>query len=102
MLTPERLPRHELIGLSAAVVAAADEGFVGIDGRVVAETTRTLSIESRAGAVRVRQVPKAGTTFEFDLAGTPDATDDVVRVAGDRLEARPARRTETTGDTQWR
>jgi ribonuclease P protein subunit POP4 len=47
----------------------------------------------------VWQVPKAGTTFEFTLEG--DDT-QVVTVEGERLESRPARRTERTGDSKWR
>jgi ribonuclease P protein subunit POP4 len=93
-MTPETLPRHELVGLDVEVADATDPSTVGIAGTVVAETTRTLAIE---GADRVWHVPKAGTTFEFALpaAGT-------VSVAGDGLVARPARRTEATGDSKWR
>ncbi len=113
-LTPETLPRHELVGLFVEVVEATDPGLVGIDGRVQRETAQTLYI---AGADRVRQVPKAETTFVFAL---PDETasdrkvlgltsdpappgDDVtyVTVDGSRLLSRPAERTETRGDTIW-
>ena len=114
-LTPETLPRHELNGLWVRVVESTDPGRVGIDGRVVVETTNTLHVEDREnGAVQVRQVPKAGTTFEFALpddhrrtpmaptdAAGPEAT-EYVTVEGDRLAARPARRTERTGDPRWR
>ena len=93
-ISPETLPRHELAGLDVEVVESTDPSRVGIGGTVVAETTRTLAIE---GADRVRHVPKAGTTFEFTL---PDGR--VVSVEGDGLLARPARRTEATGDSKWR
>ncbi|MFB6353628.1 MAG: ribonuclease P protein component 1 [Halobacteriales archaeon] len=92
-LTPASLVRHELVGLSVRVVEADNPDLVGIEGRVVDETTNTLRVE---GAARVRTVPKAGATFAFEL---PDGTR--VRVEGDRLVARPARRTETTGGSQW-
>lgn len=117
-LTPETLARHELNGLCVRVVAAANPDLVGIGGRVVSETTKTLSI--REGS-RVCQVPKSGTTFEFRLTdeaataregvgiaedphGESHAGDSAthVTVDGDRLLSRPARRTETTGDSKWR
>ncbi|WP_276272517.1 ribonuclease P protein component 1 [Haloarcula litorea] len=93
-LTPETLPRHELVGLDVEVVAASSVDAVGISGRVVGETTRTLAVE---GEHRVWHVPKDTATFAFALPDGP-----TVRVDGDRLVARPARRTETAGDSQWR
>lgn len=93
-LTPETLPRHELVGLDCEVVAASNVDAVGISGTVVAETTQTLAIE---GADRVWHVPKDTATFAFDLS-----SGQRVRVDGERLVARPARRTENTGDSQWR
>jgi ribonuclease P protein subunit POP4 len=109
--TPESLPRHELNGLHVRVVEAADSGRTGIEGRVVVETAQTLHIEDRAdGAPRVRQVPKEGTTFEFALDPDPSVTQvaptaeatEYVTVEGTRLAARPARRTERTGEPRWR
>jgi len=109
--TPETLARHELVGLDVSVTAAPNPDLLDIEGRVVAETTNTLHVERvdrawdarndtprsvRAGDTRTKQVPKAGTTFAFEL----DA--DTVRIEGDRLVARPARRTEHTGDSIWR
>ncbi len=93
-LSPETLPRHELVGLDVEVVAASNPDAIGTSGTVVTETTRTLGIE---GADRVRHVPKDDATFAFALP-----TGETVRVDGSRLVARPARRTETTGDSQWR
>ncbi|MFB6173051.1 MAG: ribonuclease P protein component 1 [Halobacteriales archaeon] len=90
-LAPGTLTRHELVGLSVEVVAATDPGRVGTAGEVIEETTNTLVIGDRA-----RRVPKAGSTFEFRL---PDG--EAVVVEGDRLVARPARRTETNGGTRW-
>ncbi|MFC7139213.1 ribonuclease P protein component 1 [Halosimplex aquaticum] len=101
-LTPETLPRHELVGLEVRVRAGANPDLLGIAGTVVAETTETLGIE-RGGEVpseaanRVATVPKEGTTFEFALP-----SGEVVTVEGRRLVARPARRTEKSGDSKWR
>jgi ribonuclease P protein subunit POP4 len=104
MLTPETLVRHELAGLSVRVVDATHEGYVGIEGTVVDETTNTLLVGTDSG---VRRVPKAAATFEFAIPaddGETDGTDEVsyVVVEGTRLVARPARRTELTGDSKWR
>ncbi|OVE84360.1 ribonuclease P protein component 1 [Natronolimnobius baerhuensis] len=151
-LTPETLPRHELNGLAVRVVESTDDSRVGISGRVVIETTKTLSIEIRTdGESRVVTVPKSGSTFEFaitdeaadsakelgtasKLADTQPASADktsadadradgdavgcrgdgssdhhhaagegvaYVTVDGSRLLSRPARRTETSGDSPW-
>jgi len=118
-VTPETLPRHELVGLSVSVTDADNADLVGIEGEGVTETTKTLGIERdrRAGAsarheaggsdetgsTRVSHVPKAGTTFEFDLGEALGASGTrVVAVEGRRLVARSARRTENTGDSKWR
>ena len=92
-LTPETLPQHELVGLDCEVVAASNPDVIGISGTVVMETTQMLTLE---GADRVWHVPKDSATFAFDLST------ETVLVDGDRLVARPARRTENTGDSLWR
>lgn len=111
-LTPETLPRHELIGLKVEVVDATSPDYVGISGCVVDETADMLVIE---GADRVRKVPKRVATFQFVLpdesaesrkgSGTvsePCGKDSAyVTVDGARLLSRPAERTETRGDTLW-
>jgi ribonuclease P protein subunit POP4 len=91
-MTPESLVRHELAGLDVEVVASPDSDRVGIAGRVRDETTNTLLVATSEG---VKQVPKAAATFRF----TVDSTDVVVD--GDRLLARPARRTEQNGGSLW-
>ena len=123
-LTPETLPRHELVGLPVRVVGATDPGRVGTGGTVQRETERTLVVRTDSGAV---QVPKRGATFEFML--TDEAAEGAkppgtaverssetagsagqsggreaaayVTVDGDVLLARPARRTEQEVDSIW-
>ncbi|WP_336024592.1 ribonuclease P protein component 1 [Halobellus salinisoli] len=97
-LTPETLTRHELNGLRVAVVDAPNPDLVGICGRVVVETMRTLHVDvsecddkavgddadEAARRTRVKQVPKQGSTFEFELparAGPPGCTDEAADVA---------------------
>lgn len=92
-LTPETLPRHELTGLAVTVVDAANADLVGISGHVSRETKNTLIVCDDDVA---RQVPKRDATFRFRL---PNGT--TVDVDGDRLVARPARRTETRGASSW-
>jgi ribonuclease P protein subunit POP4 len=129
-LTPETLTRHELVGLHARVVESTNPDAVGIGGRVVDETMRTLTLSA---GDRTRQLPKRGATFEFALpetrtdeaadaekasgtaiklpsdtagprAGQSDGCEAVayVTVDGARLLSRPARRTEKTGVPTWR
>lgn len=121
--TPETLSRHELNGLAVRVVDASNADAIGISGRVVRETERTLVIEGVDG--RGRQVPKKGATFEFALpaadeddesgdAGTGESGPDTgtgrtdertptyVTVEGVHLEANPARRTERKRRSKWR
>lgn len=57
-LTPESIARHELNGLCVRVVAADSSDYVGIAGRVVRESEKTLSIRD----TRDKRVPKSGTT----------------------------------------
>jgi len=101
-VTPATLPRHELVGLSVSVADADNPDLVGLAGEVVTETTKTLGVRraeagSASGGDRVAHVPKEGATFEFELP-----SGGVVTVEGRRLVARPARRTENTGDSTWR
>ena len=151
-LTPESLPRHELVGLHVRVVEDTDQSRVGIEGRVVRETMQTLLVEPRSterassegrspsdrssghspredGDNReptdsgVKQVPKAGATFEFRLTDEAAAPDNgagtafkpaggesqttgesvaYVTVDGVKLLSRPERRSENGVDSKWR
>jgi ribonuclease P protein subunit POP4 len=95
-MTPESLVRHELAGLDVAVEASPNPDLVGVAGSVVDETMRTLLVATSAG---VKQVPKASTTFRFTV--TDDGSTVDVVVDGERLVARPARRTESNGGSLW-
>ena len=96
-MTPESLVRHELAGLDVEVAESPNPDLVGVAGRVVDETTNTLLVATDDG---VKRVPKAAATFRFRLDGETRGTTRVV-VDGDRLLARPARRTETKGGSLW-
>jgi len=88
--TPETLTRHELAGLQAAVVDAANPDLVGVAGRVVRETRSTLHLE-REGRVRV--VPTAAATLRFALPTDEAAAPE----AGAGATSKPG--PETTGQT---
>jgi ribonuclease P protein subunit POP4 len=93
-LTAAHGARHEPVGLAATVRRATNPDLEGASGRVVRETTETLDLE---GEDRVRTVPKDVAQFAFTL---PSGA--VVTVDGEKLVARPARRTEQRGDSRWR
>ncbi|MFC6724049.1 ribonuclease P protein component 1 [Halobium palmae] len=105
-LTPETLTRHELNGLPARVVDADNPDLVGIAGRVVVETQGTLHVDDGS---RVRQVPKRGTAFEFELVDgdgievgrDADTACSASETAGDRPAAtdEAAERRKASGST---
>ncbi|ELZ93994.1 ribonuclease P subunit P29 [Haloferax mucosum ATCC BAA-1512] len=88
-LTPETLTRHELNGLHVEVVDAANADLVGIAGRIVVETMHTLMVDDGS---RVRQVPKRGATFEFEIPRTDEAA-DATKASGTTSKLR----SDTTG-----
>ena len=104
-VTPETLVRHELAGLAVEVVDSPNPDLVGIAGRVRDETRNTLLVATDEG--ETKRVPKADATFRFRLeseaTGASDDDEPVrVIVDGERLVARPARRTERGGGSRWR
>ncbi|WP_232702600.1 ribonuclease P protein component 1 [Halobacterium wangiae] len=126
-VTPETLPRHELVGLHVRVAESTDPSRVGIEGRVVRETMRTLVIDTGSNSgdsdAGVKQVPKRGARFTFRLTdeaavaakatgtaskpagGESQTTGEgvaYVTVDGVALLSRPALRSETGVDSKWR
>jgi len=79
-LTPDTLTRHELNGLPVRVADAANPDLVGISGRVVVETMKTVHVDDGR---RVRQVPKEGSCFEFAIGNRDDAARASVAPAAD-------------------
>lgn len=96
MLSPETLTRHELVGLPVRVADAPNADLIGIGGRVVSETMRTLTVREApdgnavASSSRDRQVPKRGTTFEFRLDSTPTVHPDGAAVSATPSAGRSA------------
>ena len=46
-ITPENLPRHELIGLQAEIIESTDPTQEGIKGEILDETRDTLTIDDK-------------------------------------------------------
>lgn len=88
-ITPENLPKHELIGLKAEVVESTDEKQVGIQGEVMDETKDLLRIDSK-------KVEKKNCVFRFTL---PDG--QKVKLDGKLIAKRPEERTGMKLPDSW-
>lgn len=80
MRTPRNILRHELIGLDCTVVSSSNKSQVGISGKIVDETMKTLVIES---AGKEKRVQKEGCVFRVSLG--PQAVD----IEGKYIASRP-------------
>lgn len=88
-ITPENLPRHELIGLKAEVIDATDESQEGISGEVTDETKSMLEIDGK-------RVEKKSCTFLFEL---PDGNQ--VELDGKLIDERPEDRIDQKLPGKW-
>lgn len=78
--------RDELIGRDARVAESTDKGLVGLEGTVIDETLRTLTLRKADG--REVRVGKRGQVFEVATPKGP------VRLDGAAIEFRPEDRTK--------
>ncbi|MFB6292411.1 MAG: ribonuclease P protein component 1 [Candidatus Nanohaloarchaea archaeon] len=88
-ITPENLPRHELIGLECEVIDSEDENQVGISGEVMDETRDTLRIGDKT-------VEKSISRFRFTL---PDG--QKVDIDGELIAKRPEERVGMKLPGKW-
>lgn len=88
-ITPENLPRHELLGLRAEVIDSSDESQIGISGEVTGETKSMLAIDGK-------NVEKKTCTFLFTL---PDGTQ--VELDGRLIDERPEERIDQKLPGKW-
>jgi ribonuclease P protein subunit POP4 len=65
-ITARNLLRHELIGLKVKVKDCTHPGLRGLEGEVIDETMKTLTI--RKGKRRL-MVPKSNARFAFSISG---------------------------------
>ncbi|OWT33684.1 ribonuclease P protein component 1 [Methanobrevibacter sp. 87.7] len=82
MITSENIIFHELIGLEVEVINSSNESLVGINGKVVDETKKTLLIETFNNSEKL--LPKDVSIFKFTL---PNGSH--VEVNGKILLSRP-------------
>lgn len=88
-ITPENLPRHELIGLEAEVVESTDEEQVGIKGEVMDETKNILRIGDK-------KVEKKNCTFLFTIP-----SGEKVKLDGKLIHERPEDRVDMKLPGKW-
>ncbi|MBC5793183.1 MAG: ribonuclease P protein component 1 [Nanohaloarchaea archaeon] len=88
-ITPENLPRHELIGLECEVVEAKDENLIGLKGEVLDETQSLLRIGDT-------KVEKKICTFEFELP-----SGEKVELDGKLIDKRPEERVGMKLPGKW-
>ena len=84
MITKRNLKRHELIGLKVEVLESKNKTQIGIKGRVVDETEKTIKIESQG---KEKIIQKSGTIFRFKLPNGKR-----VRIRGDEISFKPEER----------
>lgn len=92
-VTPRNLVNHELIGLTAHVVASRDPTLVCCEGIIVNESKEMLHL---ATDKRVLRIPKRISVFDLSLQ---DGT--VVRVEGDNIRGRPEERLKRQLRRRW-
>ena len=74
--------KGELIGLQVEVIGATDPSQVGLRGRVVDETMKTIIIEKEG---KEKMIQKKGAVFRFDVRGG-------IEVHGEDILFRPEER----------
>ncbi|MEM7819841.1 MAG: ribonuclease P protein component 1 [Candidatus Aenigmatarchaeota archaeon] len=79
MRNQKNILRHELIGLECEIVKAKNKYQVGLKGKIIDETMKTILLENE----KIKRIPKQGTTFRLKLDNC------IVDVDGDKLISRP-------------
>jgi ribonuclease P protein subunit POP4 len=82
MITSKNLIYHELIGLNLEVTNSSTKSLIGLKGKVIDETKKTLTIETSDNDEKL--LPKDVSIFQFEI---PDGT--FVEVDGKVLLSRP-------------
>ena len=79
MRTFKNILRHEIIGLDCQVVKALNKSQIGIKGKIVDETMKTVVIKNSG----LKRIQKKGTTFRIQTA------EKRIDVCGDYIVSRP-------------
>ncbi|MBI5332491.1 MAG: ribonuclease P protein component 1 [Candidatus Aenigmarchaeota archaeon] len=80
MIKAKNILQHELIGLDCTVIRSGNKSQIGIKGKIVDETLRTLIIETEHG---LKKILKDSCVFRMNLKGQN------ILVEGSYLIARP-------------
>jgi ribonuclease P protein subunit POP4 len=80
MRNPSNILRHEFIGLACEIVGSKNKSHVGISGKIVDETMKTIVIDVQG---RRKVVEKKGATFRVMLGGKR------VEIDGNYIVSRP-------------
>lgn len=88
-ITPENLPKHELIGLNAEVIKSTDQSLEGLKGEVMDETKSMLRIDDK-------WVEKKNCTFIFEIS-----SGQKVSVKGQLINKRPEERATMKLPRKW-
>lgn len=84
MITKKNFLRHEFIGLEAKVIESSNNENIGLQGKIIDETKKTIKIEDRKGE---KVIPKKNTIFELKLPNRKKVT-----VRGDEIRLKPENR----------
>ena len=79
MRSPSNILKHELIGLFCEIVSAKNRSQIGIRGRIIDETMKTVVIEDK----EEKRVPKQNTIFRVRLGNKK------IDIDGNYIIARP-------------
>lgn len=88
-ITPENLPKHELIGLHAEVIESTDPTQEGLSGEILDETKNILDIDGK-------KVEKKNCTFLVTLP-----SGERVELDGELIEKRPEERVKMKLPGKW-
>jgi ribonuclease P protein subunit POP4 len=80
---PQKLVRHEIIGLHVHIIEAKNPSIKGIEGRIVDETKNTITIETSKG---VKRIIKKDVTLDIRTKNGS------VKLSGEDLLGRPEER----------
>jgi ribonuclease P protein subunit POP4 len=89
-ITPENLPRHELIGLHAEIKESTDPTQKGIEGEILDETRDTLIIDGK-------QVEKENCSFLIEIP-----SGEKVELKGEIIAKRPEDRKDMKIPSKWK
>jgi ribonuclease P protein subunit POP4 len=63
MRKADNILRHELIGLPCKIISASNKSQIGLTGKIIDETMKTIVIKNN----EEKRVPKKNTVFRIEL-----------------------------------